>query len=226
MKRTLYSCSKCRDTSWLLIDGKARRCGCYEIKRLKRIWEKSGISLEQKEMTFKSFNAYSKEIKNAKDTATKYYINYKVIKDSRNNSIVFLGQVGSGKTHLSIALAINFINKEIPVIYMPYRDVIMNIKQNILDSIYYRKTIERYQKAEILLIDDLYKGKITESDINILFEIINYRYLNNKAIIVSSERSIDEILRIDEGIGSRIYEMCKGYLVEIRGKGNNYRVRG
>jgi len=177
-------------------------------------------------MTFKSFNVYSKEIKKAKDTATNYYINYKAIKSSRNNSIAFLGQVGSGKTHLSIALAINFINKEIPVIYMPYRDAIMDIKQNILEPIYYRKTIERYQKAEILLIDDLYKGKITESDINILFEIINYRYLNNKAIIISSERSIDEILRIDEGIGSRIYEMCKGYLVEIRGKENNYRVRG
>jgi len=37
MKKTSYSCSKCRDTSWLLIDGKARRCSCYEINLLKKI---------------------------------------------------------------------------------------------------------------------------------------------------------------------------------------------
>ena len=48
-----------------------------------------------------------------------------------------------------------------------------------------------------------------------MFEIINYRYINKLPIIVSSEYSIDELLNFDEAIGSRIYEMCKDYLVEI-----------
>lgn len=71
----------------------------------------------------------------------------------------------------------------------------------------------------------LQNGKTTESDINIMFEIINYRYLNSKAIIVSSELTQDRLLDFDEAVGSRIIEMCKGRISEIEGIENNYRLR-
>jgi DNA replication protein DnaC len=108
---------------------------------------------------------------------------------------------------------------------MPYRDVITTIKQNMLDSDYYKKTLVKYQTADILLIDDLFKGKITEADTNIVFEIINYRYLNKLPVIISSEHLVEKLLGIDEAIGSRIYEMCKDFIIEIEGKENNYRLK-
>ena len=59
-----------------------------------------------------------------------------------------------------------------------------------------------------------------------MFEIINYRYLNFMPVIVSSEFPIEKILDFDEGIGSRIYEMCRDYIVENkRDFKNNYRLR-
>ena len=70
----------------------------------------------------------------------------------------------------------------------------------------------------------LRNGKVTESDVNIMFEIINHRYLNNKSIIISSELFQEDLLKFDEAIGSRIIEMCKGRIVEIRGIENNYRL--
>ncbi|MPM81971.1 hypothetical protein SDC9_129029 [bioreactor metagenome] len=109
---------------------------------------------------------------------------------------------------------------------MPYRDVIIRIKQNMLDEEYYRKNISKYQTCEILLIDDLFKGKITESDINIMFEILNYRYLNFLTVIISTEFVVENLLSFDEAVGSRIYEMCKDYVVEIeRGRERNWRLR-
>lgn len=165
------------------------------------------------------------ETETAKDTAIQYYRDFNDVKHTRRNSISFLGQVGSGKTHLSTVLAVNFIHKNISVIYMPYREIITKIKQNMLDEEYYTKMLSKYQTAEVLLIDDLFKGKITESDINIIFEIINYRYLNCLPMIISSEFTADKLLDFDEAVGSRIIEMCKDYTVEIRGKENNYRLR-
>jgi DNA replication protein DnaC len=109
---------------------------------------------------------------------------------------------------------------------MPYRDVITAIKQNMLEEEFYKKQLSKYQTAEILLIDDLYKGKINESDINIMFEVINYRYLNYLPVIVSSEFTIDKMLNFDEAIGSRIYEMCKDHIVQIEGAENNFRLKG
>ncbi len=109
---------------------------------------------------------------------------------------------------------------------MPYRDVITKIKQNVIDEKKYASTILKYQVCEVLLIDDLFKGRLNESDVNIMFEIINYRYLNFLPIIVSSEFTIEKMLEFDEGIGSRIYEMSKDYVVEIKNDiRNNYRLK-
>ena len=58
-----------------------------------------------------------------------------------------------------------------------------------------------------------------------MFEIVNYRYLNNLPLIISTEFTVDRLLDFDEAIGSRIFEMSKNYLVEIEGKENNYRLR-
>ena len=110
---------------------------------------------------------------------------------------------------------------------MPYRDAITKLKQSVSENKeYYQELINKYKKAEILLIDDLFKGKVNETDINIMFEIINHRYINKLPLIVSTEYLIEEMLSFDEAIGSRIYEMAKGFIVEIRGKENNYRLRG
>ena len=176
--------------------------------------------------TFSNFVVWNEASERAKDTAVAYYNDFDEIRVSRRNSILFCGQVGSGKSHLSVALAINFLKKKIKVVYMPYRDVITKIKQNMIDPQYYSRIISKYQLCEVLLIDDLFKGKINESDINIVFEIINYRYLNFLPIIVSSEFSIDRLLAFDEGVGSRIYELSKDYVVEIeKDISNNYRLK-
>jgi DNA replication protein DnaC len=94
----------------------------------------------------------------------------------------------------------------------------------MIDEEYYKKTLSKYQMCEVLLIDDLFKGKINETDINIMFELINYRYLNRLPMIISTEFTIDKLLSFDEAIGSRIYEMSKDYIVEIEGIKNNFRL--
>ena len=148
-------------------------------------------------------------------------------KDSKSNkSIMFVGQVGSGKTHLSMAIANSLMKEGVGVLYMSYREEIISLKQNIMDEEYYRKCMDRFKRARVLLIDDLFKGSISGSDVNIMFEIINFRYLNGLPVIVSCEKGVEEIMGIDEAIGSRIYEMCCGYLVSLSGRSLNYRVYG
>ena len=77
---------------------------------------------------------------------------------------------------------------------MGYRDVITRIKQNIMDEAYYNRVMNRYKNARVLLVDDLFKGSITGSDVNIMFEIVNHRYFNNLPVIVSSEKSVEELI--------------------------------
>ena len=95
-----------------------------------------------------------------------------------------------------------------------------------LKNLDYNMVMNRYKNARVLFIDDLFKSKITDSDINIMFELINHRYFNNLPIIISSECGVSGLLDIDEALGSRLIEMTKGRVVELRGKGLNYRIYG
>ena len=228
MIQDLYECIKCKDTE-MIFDIKtqtARVCECAEKKRYKRILEHSGIAEQFQKIGFREFKTITKFQEEAKKIAIDYVKNFEEIEKERNNSIAFLGNCGSGKTHLSIAIANNLMTKNIGVLYMPYREAVTRIKQVITDDIEYNKLLNQYKTARVLLIDDFAKGKTTESDINIMFEIINYRYLNNKPIILSSELIQDRLLDFDEAIGSRIIEMCKGRITEARGIENNFRLRG
>ena len=58
-----------------------------------------------------------------------------------------------------------------------------------------------------------------------MFAVINYRYMNNLPMLISSEKLIEDLIQIDEALGSRIYEMSKDYVIELIGKKLNYRMR-
>lgn len=192
-------------------------------------WEESGLKINDLNKTFKSYEVINEVTKELKSVATNYYLNFKEIERKRNNSLLLCGDSGAGKTHLCIALANNFLKKDSKkVVYMAWVDAIKELKQNSMDKDIYNKLINKYKNAEILLIDDLFKGGITEADIRILFEIVNHRYINNMPMMISTEYRIKDMLNVDEAIGSRIYEMSKGFIVEVKGNGaeNNYRLRG
>lgn len=177
-------------------------------------------------MNFNNFDTNNKPliIFNAKKVAWEYVRDFDKIKNNRQNSISFLGQVGAGKTHLSIATANSLLEEKIPVLYLQYRDVIPKLKQNMLDQEYYQGQLGKYKTAPVLLIDDLFKGKITDSDKNIIFEIVNHRYFNNLPLIASSEFKIDELMGFDQAIGSRIIEMSKGRIFQFEGVELNHRL--
>lgn len=201
-------------------------CKCLELDKVNRLWRSSGINPEDLDKSFKNFETWSNKSMEMKNKATNYYTRFKNIRSERRNSIMFCGNPGSGKTHMALALANNFLKKnEIRVIYMPYRDIVTKLKQNMIDEEYYKSTLGKYQSAEILLIDDLFKGKINDTDINIMFELVNYRYLNHLPMIISTEFTVEKLLSFDEAIGSRLYEMSKDFIVEIEGTENNYRLR-
>ena len=125
---------------------------------------------------------------------------------------------------LGFAVSNWIIKNGVPVQYISYRDAITNLKQSIMDKDEYSESINRLKTVDVLFIDDLFKGKYTESDINIMYELINYRYLKRLPVIISTEKTQRQLLEVDEALGSRIIEMCKGFIVEFKESGN-YRLR-
>jgi len=206
----------------------AKRCECFEPTMARRRIAASGISESFRAKGFKNFDTrHNPQLEKASTTCSNYCLNYQDIVGTRSNSILLLGQVGSGKTHLALASANALLDyQKIRVVYMPYREMATKLKQNITDEESYTKAIDAFKKAPMLVIDDLLKGRATESDINILFEIVNYRYVCGLPVIVTSEKTTGELLDFDSAIGSRLIEMAAGRIIEFKGNELNYRLKG
>nr|WP_248893979.1 DnaA/Hda family protein [Bacillus methanolicus] len=201
-------------------DTYSRECECVKTKRIERIMKASEITDDFKKMGFKNFmrEGKPKVIHDAFECAMEYFQEFNTILHKRQNSIALLGQPGAGKTHLLMAIANNLIKKlQVPVLYFPYVEGFGDLKD---DFDLLEEKLERMKKVDVLFIDDLFKpvkGKprATEWQVEQTYAVVNYRYLNHKPILVSSELTIEELIEVDEALGTRIFQMCQDYTVVI-----------
>ncbi|MBQ3887152.1 MAG: ATP-binding protein [Clostridia bacterium] len=197
-------------------------CTCMQIRKaLKRIKD-AGLEKLVDKCTFERFST-EKPFQKAMVQLAKQYLN--------NGGIGFFigGQSGCGKTHICTAVTGQLIYRGSNAVYMQWRDDSVRLKQLANDPVY-EDLIQRYKFCSVLYIDDLFKtqaGKSpTQADINLFFEIINQRYIQQERTIISSEWTLEQILDFDEACGSRIAELCADYIISISpDRAKNFRLR-
>jgi DNA replication protein DnaC len=205
----------------------ATKCKCDTVRRSIMRMKRSGLEDVIKEKTFARFEATETWQKVVKQEAEEYANN--------PDGWYFIGgQSGCGKTHICTAISREFLLKGMETYYMKWRDDVAKLKGLSLDAEEREEMISKYKNAKVLYIDDLFKTgrnpdgtepKPTAADINIAFEIINYRYCKPDLLtIISSELSINEILDIDEATGGRICERAKVTNIS-KDRSRNYRTR-
>lgn len=226
-----YKCSVCRDVGQIIIPQVTgqpviKECSCKNKERLRQEWVDSGFNIACNDLTLGKFKCDGTKVsKRMKSMAEDYVNNYEGIQFERNNSIAFLGEPGTGKTHICIGISLELLKKGFKPVYFPYRDIIDTmIDLRVTDKGKYDMKLSKYQKCNILFVDDLFKGGYTEAEIKLLFKIVNYRYINKLPIIVSSECLSDRLLEIDRAVGSRIIEMAKNRTLDIVGEEYNQRL--
>lgn len=229
---TGYDCPECMNRGYAAVareDGSIfmQECDCMRIRRC--IWkmETSGLKNVIREKTFDTYQDAEPWQSAIKQGARAYA-------DKPEGWLLFCGQSGSGKTHLCTAVCRHRLLAGDEVRYMPWRDDVAALKSMSLDSEKRQQTIDGLKKAQILYIDDLYKvgraadgsSNPTGADISLAFELLNYRYNNRLITIISTEKTPEELVQIDEATGSRIVEMAAGRIYSIkRDTGRNYRLR-
>lgn len=223
-----YNCNICEDKGFLQNEeGAIAFCQCRKLKEAQERVEKSGIAHRLKENTFKNYKQDNEKRTEAVQTCLKYISDFK----EKQPSLMLMGEVGAGKTHLAIATANKLLSKYV-VKYVLYEEI-RELRFSMQDREYYNTTISNLREVQVLFIDDLFKGLEKNIDIakaktelDIVYEIINYRYNNKKPIIVTTELDINRMMQIDKALASRILEMAKGYRISFEGIELNYRIFG
>lgn len=224
-------CSVCGDNEGYAVrldDGREvyRQCDCTKGRNIERRFESSKITFAFRNMNFTAFNLEDVHplVRDAYRIAQDYTRDFDKIQAERKNSIALLGRPGSGKTHLLMSISNELLDRGKELLYFPYAEGFSEFKNNfdLLDE-----RIRKMQTAEVLFIDDLWKGrdKPTPWQIEQMFIVINYRYMEHKPILVSSERSFNDMMSIDEAVGSRLLEMSNNYRLTLTGgRELNYRI--
>lgn len=220
---TGYDCKECLNRGdFMEASGNGtyfRECKCMAIRRGKRRMQKSGLSSLLNDYTLEKFKTQEKWQSAAKEKAIAY------LSGDKNEWFVASGCVGSGKSHLCTAICKELMISGCDVQYMLWRDMGARLKASVNDREAYQKMIEPLKNANALYIDDFWKGaSVTDGDINLAFEILNHRYISGRRTIISTEKSIEKILNIDEATGSRIYQRSKGYYLAFPA-GKNWRMK-
>lgn len=226
-KPTRFPCKRCGGTGLIFyrmngVDKVCRCPECREVRAMHSYLRSSGIKPENYAAftmeRFKTDNIMAYEMKR---------IAQGFLKDPNAKGLGFFGRPGTGKTHICIATC-QAMKREHH--YWQYRREIQRIKAVMYKNLdRYDEMIARVSRLPWLYIDDLFKGAIKGSEMQsqdqqIMFDIINSRYVNRMPTIVSSEFPLDEITRADEGIGSRLKEMLEPYVYTVHGE--NRRLKG
>jgi DNA replication protein DnaC len=221
-------CRKCKNKGHISIvkDGELmwQMCECNKARKSLLLIEQSGLKPLLDEYTFEKYDAIEPWQKNALSMAQNF------VEYGEGNWLFFGGQSGAGKTMLCTAICGELLKRNNAVKYMMWDSESKALKSLVNDTYEYQRRMDELKSVKVLYIDDFLKvqrgQQPTPADINLAFEIINHRDVKNLRTIISTERTIDDIISLDEALGGRINRRSRGYQMNIAyDKNKNFRLR-
>ncbi len=222
-----YTCPKCRDTG---LRG-AYVCECFTELVKKLAFEELSRSSPMKLSSFSSFKTsfYPDTLDPNTGVVPREHMTnilqfcklYAEKFTTDSQSLLMYGKTGLGKTHLSLAIAGEAVNKGYAVVY----DSTPNI-MNRLEKEHFGKvssdtdTLEMLSKCDLLILDDLGAEFQTSFTVSCLYNIVNNRLLSSLPTIISTNLDPKEL---EEKYTQRIASRFVGTYISLGFCGNDVR---
>ena len=201
-----YTCPICCDTGY---EG-SKLCSCFREELIKENIRSSGIGNLIEKQSFENFRldiykdeAIKKEMTHNLSEAKKYADEFS--RDSKN--LLLIGTTGTGKTHLTTAIARTVIEKGFEVIYDSAQNVVAAFEYDRFKSGYgqYEARGEKYLECELLILDDLGTEFSNQFTVSCLYNLLNTRINKGLPTVISTNLGAGELLsRYEDRIYSRI----------------------
>lgn len=201
-----YECELCHDTGSVGMS----MCRCMKLALIEAGYESSGIGNLMKTQSFDTFDlsyfqddreqyAYMKKVL---DFCRRYATDFS---DIKHNNLLFLGNTGRGKTHLSTSIAKVIIERGYDVVYDTAQNIFADFENERFRHADNRPT-ERYFDCDLLIIDDLGTEMSNQFTVACLYNVINTRINFDRSIIINTNLATAELRkRYSDRILSRLF---------------------
>ena len=210
----IYSCDKCQDTGIY----NNERCSCFmnEVRKFQcmDLNNSSAMGL----CSFETFdlNFYPEitegtsgvSIRRIMENNYHYCEEYARSFHLPHTGILMNGGTGLGKTHLSLAVGKEVIEKGYSVIYGSAPDLLRKVEKEHFRSGEEMDTAQLLYECDLLIIDDLGAEFETKFNDSVIYNLLNTRMNAGRPVIVNTNLQTSEIQkRYGDRIASRLFTM-------------------
>ncbi len=221
-----YTCALCSDTGYV----DTKMCKCMRELLITENIKSSGIGNLMEKQSFDNFSLDHldresddyKQMKRNKKKCREFAENFTT--DGKN--LLFIGKTGTGKTHLSTAIAKTVVEKGYEVLYDSAQNIVSDFEHDRFKSGYgpYEPKGDKYLECDLLIIDDLGTEFANQFTLSALYNLINTRMNKSLSTVISTNLTAEDLQKKYE---DRIYSRLLGGNSQIiMFKGPDMRLKG
>lgn len=162
-------------------------CECRRVLKLEKMLERAGLPARYHEASFATF-----EWRERSATIQRAYLHSKAYAENflteRTQGLLLHGSVGTGKTHLAIAIA-RHVTLELGVrtLFVDFRQMLKRIQATFNTSTQTTEDVMRpVLESELLVLDEIGAARQTDWTFEIMEEVLNQRYNDARATVMTT----------------------------------------
>lgn len=215
-------CPKCEGAGYVLTDSGAIPCDCQKEAQFDTACRLARIPRKFLTKSLENFTPKSTKQREVLHSTRAFLQTFG--KDDRSKGLLLIGREGTGKTHVAISVLKEVLRRGFTGLYWNVPELFLELRRIIADpgTTSEADVFDEARRVDLLVLDDLGAERQSEYVTDRLYVLINGRYENDTATIITTNRTRDELkAQLGPRIVSRIGEMT----VDVEFPEGDYRVQ-